>query len=107
MMEDFGWEYLGDYHQFSYFRIPSQGQNPELFTDFETKKNHVHRIFWGRAFSGLAFLTYFWFVSDSDNQTHFLISLGFLTILIFLILIKDYLRLLKKFKDEGDTHNGS
>ena len=45
MFEDYGWEYLQDLNEFSYFRKSADEEDTEIFSDNASKADMMRRIF--------------------------------------------------------------
>ena len=102
-MADFGWEYIGNHLQYSYFKRPASLGGDDFYTDYESKKNHLHKIIIGRILATLLFYYFFALVGGFDDffSWNFFASIIVLPIILNLILGKDYRRLLRKYKAEG------
>jgi len=53
MFEDYGWEYLFDYVDWSYFKSDQNNPNTEIFSDNESRVDLANRVFKKRYVPGL------------------------------------------------------
>lgn len=93
-MEDYGWEYLGTFFQYAYFRKPKSEDagGDDLFTDNESKLAHLRRILLSRGFIVfVALVLNFCYIFDSDTHAVHRVIVAILFLAIPK-LVYDYLR---------------
>lgn len=111
LMKDYGWEYVGTFLEYSYFRRSKDDQQSEdFYTDKESQLDHLNKILWKRFIPICLYVIFYLLVlSGLDPESHFTLALFnifdsifwiYLIILVFLIF--DYFRLKRKFTGDVD-----
>ena len=112
MFEDYGWEYIQDMNEYSYFRKKASETKEEenaIFTDNESKLEMLKRIM-QRRFVPILVVFFSCFMTQFINLMHeatpykygFVIFFGILFVLymyLFMHVLAGYKRLKEKYKD--------
>lgn len=98
-LEEYGWEYITEFAQFMYFRKPTDENAPkdDIFTDKESKMQHLNRILKRRGIMILLLL--YPMLVYSESSIYFIIIIASL----FLLLFNDYIRIRKKILSDSDS----
>lgn len=95
-VSEYGWEYVGTFFDFSYFRKPKTESTEEddIFSDEESKIAHLDKILYSRGIAAMIALA-MWFIiipiSDGWTLLHIIPVL-----LVIIKLIMDYRRIKQK-----------
>lgn len=111
LMEDYGWEFIGNFFEFNYFRKPaSYDESDEIYTDIEGTKENLRRIFrtrmlgiiipLGVLYLGISLSSIVRKISSGDLDG---ILINIIIILFYLIIFisstYDYRRIMNKQKE--------
>lgn len=114
LMRDYGWEYVGTYFQYFYFRQVGKQDVIPFYTNKESKLNHLNRILLGRFVPILLFSIILFFMDlsyDPDSFTINYLSMATqgivsfilaLYVILFATLGYHYFRLRKIILEEDD-----
>lgn len=103
LMADYGWEYLGSHYQYTYFRRPANLGQDDFYTDRDSRLSNLNKIVRTRFLVFLLCLSFFLIVDGLENTGNYITPFIVGSLFVILLLVKDYFRLVKKFKGD-DPH---
>lgn len=119
LFKDAGWEYLGDYNHYTYFRkVVSPKENMEIFSDDDSKLRMIHRIILARVlpvfslYLAIVVPEMFNIFEGADSPIRWAVHilyfiLGVFCLLAFISILLAYIRLRNKLQDPESSPNQS
>lgn len=121
LYRDSGWEYIGDFFDYSYFRKPNDEKSIDIFSDDESKLEMIKKINKARSFPLLIIFLVALLPKAIDNITNIIkpdsfiegfldgfitaITIGYLAIFIYVYI--SYKALKKRIENQANLKNNS
>lgn len=101
MFADYGWEYVGDCYQFSYFRKSRLMGETEIYSDRRGKLDRIGRLIGGQFVCAISLFSLFTFLFSLLEMPAGVIGIAMVTIPVLMYCLVGLLRLCLKYREVG------